>query len=231
MAKLADAADLKSAGPSNGCEGSSPSPRTIPRPRYRSRPGVRWRQEGSDAYSAGMRAHLLLSLLLLSCSSHPYPAPESERIQVGRISVVPPGKGWFVAAKEEAVLALGKKLAQDHNLSIIAANTPFPFANLEAMASHLRNNPPVAEGNIQRPRVVTELLRDTIPPCVEVRIQLEETSGKVTMAYSGIVRWYLPVDGGNACTLTFSERRALTIAPADITAESRALLASCRLHP
>lgn len=177
-----------------------------------------------------MRTPMLCTILLLGCTSYPYPAPASERIQVGRISVLPPGIGWYVAAKEDAVLALGKKLAPDHNLSVIAANTPFPFANLEAMASHLRNNPPLAEGNIQRPRVVTELLRDAVPPCVEVRIQLEETGGKVTMAYSGIVRWYLPVDGGNACTLTFSERRAITIAPADLKAEAAALFASCQLH-
>lgn len=228
MAKLADAADLKSAGPSNGCEGSSPSPRTIPLGGAAQAP--HWRRGRLAAYAAGMRSALLAPLLLLGCTSYPYPAPESERIQVGRISVVPPGRGWYVAAKEDAVLALGKKLAQDHNLSVIAANTPFPFANLEAMASHLRNNPPLAEGNIQRPRTVTELLRDAVPPCVEVRIQLEETGGKVPMAYSGIVRWYLPVDGGNACTLTFSERRAVTIAPADLQAESQALFASCRLH-
>ncbi|MEY4675061.1 MAG: hypothetical protein RL148_2845 [Planctomycetota bacterium] len=180
-----------------------------------------------------MRSQLLLPLLALvlpGCTSYPYPAPQQERIQVGRISVVPPGRGWYVAAKEDAVLALGKKLEQDHNLSVIAANTPFPFANLEAMASHLRNNPPLAEGNIQRPRAVTELLRDAIPPCVEVRIQLEETGGKVAMTYNGIVRWYLPVDGGNACTLTFSERRAVTIAPADVKAEADALFASCLLH-
>lgn len=181
-------------------------------------------------YAGSMRPFLLLPLLLLNCVSEPVPATEGERIQVGRLSMVPPGKGWFVASKDPAVLALGRKLGPNHDLGVIAVNTPFPFANLEAMASHLRNNPPTAEGRIQRPRVVTELMRDAVPPCVEVRIQLEEKGDKETMAFSGIVRWYLPVDGGNACTLTFSERRALTIPPADLRSESQALFDSCLLH-
>lgn len=180
-----------------------------------------------------MRSQLLLPLLALvlpGCTSYPYAAPKPGRIQVGRISVVPPHDGWLVYDKKEKVLVLGRTLGEDHHLGVVAVDTPFGFANLQAMADHLRNDPTPTGENIQRSRKVTELMLDAVPPCVEVRLQLEETGGKVAVDYNGIVRWYLPVDGGTACTLTFSERRAVTIAPADIKAEADALFASCQLH-